>query len=270
MSSKEACKYSEWVCPSCFVMPGDCESDLGSSSLQDQIKTEVLRVLPVVVTTVVVKQTEVFAARTYASVTKESQKEFVVHKCIEQSSSMAVEKGFQRIEDDIAQNDRRKRNIVIRNVPESIENTNTKQNKCDKGGVEKILNIKQPSDIIDVVRLGSQKDKGGNIKDYPRPLHVTLKTPDMAEYYHDYGMGYRMDEGNYWINPDLSKLEREANFRARQQRCELKKNRGESGIELTWQKISAIQGNSDKIVSESGPEGRRQNMKLLFAKLVAE
>ena len=209
-----------------------------------------------------------FAARTYASVTKESQKEFV-HKCIEQSSSMAVEKGFQRIEDDIAQKDRRKRNIFIRNVPESIENTNTKQNKWDKGRVEKILNIKQPSDIINVVRLGSRKDKDGNIKDYPRPLHVILKTPDMAEYYHDYGMGYRTDEG-YWINPDLSKLQREANFRARQQRRELKKKRGESGIELTWQKISAIQGNSDKVVSESGPKGRRQNMKLLYAKLVAE
>ncbi len=111
---------------------------------------------------------------------------------------MAVEKGFQRIEDDIAQKDRRKRNIVIRNLPESIENTNTKQNKWDKGRVEKILNIKQPSDIINVVRLGSRKDKDGNIKDYPRPLHVTLKTPDMAEYYHDYGMGYRTDEG-YWV-----------------------------------------------------------------------
>ena len=118
MSSKEACKYSEWVCPSCFVMPGDCESDLGSSSLQDQNKTEVLRVLPVVVTTVV-KQTEVFAARTYASVTKEFQNEFV-HKCIEQSSSMAVEKGFQRIEDDIAQKDRRKRNIVIRVIRDTF------------------------------------------------------------------------------------------------------------------------------------------------------
>jgi hypothetical protein len=202
-------------------MPVDCESDLGSSSLQDQIKTEVLRVLPVVVTTVV-KQTEVFAARTYASVTKKSQEEFV-HKCIEQSSSMAVEKGFQRIEDDIAEKDRRKRNIVIRNVPESIENTNDKQNKCEKGRVEKLLNIKQPSDIINVVRLGSKKDKDGNIKDYPRPLLITLKTPDMAEYYHDYGMGYRTDEG-YWINPDLSKLQREANFRAKQQRRELKKN----------------------------------------------
>ena len=76
---------------------------------------------------------------------------------------MAVEKGFQRIEDDIAKKNRRERNIVIRNVPESIENTNAKQNKCDKGNVEKILNIKQPSDIINVVRLGSQKDQDGNL-----------------------------------------------------------------------------------------------------------
>ena len=58
--------------PNCFVMPGECqESDWGSSSLQDQVKTEVLRVLPVVVTTIV-KQTEVFADHTYASVCKES------------------------------------------------------------------------------------------------------------------------------------------------------------------------------------------------------
>jgi hypothetical protein len=71
-----------------------------------------------------------------------------------------VEKGFQIIiNDDIAEKDCQKRNIVIHNVPEAIENTNAKQNKCDKGRVEKILNIKQPSNIINVVRLGSQKDK---------------------------------------------------------------------------------------------------------------
>lgn len=54
-----------------------------------------------------------------------------VHKCIEQLLSMAAEKGIQRIEDDIVEKDRRKRNIVIRNVPESIEDTNAKQIKCD-------------------------------------------------------------------------------------------------------------------------------------------
>ena len=37
----------------------------------------------------------------------------------------------------------------------------------------------------------------------------------MKEYHHDYGMGYRTLDG-YLINPDLSKLQREANFRARQ------------------------------------------------------
>ena len=62
-------------------------------SFKTQIKTEVLRVLPVVVTTVV-KQTEVFVAHTYASVTKESLEEFV-HKCIEQSSSMAWRRAFR-------------------------------------------------------------------------------------------------------------------------------------------------------------------------------
>ena len=99
MTSKESARYNEWVCACCFSMPTSCDRRSDSMALQDQIKTEVLRALPAVVTAVV-KQTEQMAVRTYASVTKEAQEQFV-KECIEKSSSIAVEKGYQRIEDDI-------------------------------------------------------------------------------------------------------------------------------------------------------------------------
>ena len=91
-----------------------------------------------------------------------------------------------------------------------------------KPKVKEILKLDQPGDIINVVRLGSRKDKDGNVKDYARPLLIALRTPELAEYYHDYGMGYKTEDG-YWFNPDLPKLQREANFRAKQQRREYKK-----------------------------------------------
>ena len=72
MSSKDAAKYSEWCCSCCFTMPNMGDSGLDKPSLQDQIKAEVLRILPFLVTAVV-KQTETATARTYTAVTKESR-----------------------------------------------------------------------------------------------------------------------------------------------------------------------------------------------------
>ena len=49
-----------------------------------------------------------------------------------------------------------------------------------------------------------------------------LTTPEMAKSKHKYGNGCRVsiDGEQYWINPDLSRAERRANYEARQQRRE--------------------------------------------------
>ena len=152
MSSKESTKYTEWSCPCCFILPTSDDSSSDSKSLQEQIKAEVMNVLPLLVTTVV-KQTEKTANCAYASVTKESQESFV-KKCTEESSTIAVEKGLRRIEGDIAGKDRRKRNIIIRNVSECVKDPHLK--KSDRKIVESILadsDSDSSNEIISVVRL---------------------------------------------------------------------------------------------------------------------
>ena len=95
MSSKEASKYTEWRCPSCFVMPiGDNKSQVLEPSLHEKVQSEIMKVLPLLVTTVV-KETEKHTARTYASVTKETQ-ESLIMDCFEKSSATVVAKEWRK------------------------------------------------------------------------------------------------------------------------------------------------------------------------------
>ena len=65
-------------------------------------------------------------------------------------------------------------------------------------------------------RAGSiRKDSDG--KTIPRPLIIEMKSIDKAEFWHDYGRGYRTDTG-LWINPDLCKADRSAQFFSREER----------------------------------------------------
>ena len=69
------------------------------------------------------------------------------------------------------------------------------------------------SDVKHVFRAGAVQDK-------PRPLIIVLASPELARTKHDYGKGrpIRDKEGRnilYWINPDLIKADRFANYKAR-------------------------------------------------------
>lgn len=150
-----------------------------------------------------------------------------------------LEKGLQRFEDDIAEKDGGKRNAVIRNGPQLNEGSNGRQKQHGITRVNQILDIQDPNVIVNVVRLGSRKDKDGVVKNYPRALLVTLKNPEMAQFYHDYEIGYKTFDG-YWVNPGPSKLQREAIFRVRQQRRESKKRQKCASFESVWRLTEAF------------------------------
>lgn len=86
-------------------MPQDeNRSEVLELTLQEKVKSEVMKVLPFSVTTVV-KETEKHTARTYASVTNATH-ESLIMECFEKWSATVVEKGMQKIEDDIVERDR--------------------------------------------------------------------------------------------------------------------------------------------------------------------
>ena len=89
MSTKEAAKYTEWRCPKCYVLPLE-ESDFQANdpTLHENIKSEVMKILPALVATVV-QETQKQSAKTYASVVKEAQ-ESLIMDCFEKSSATVV------------------------------------------------------------------------------------------------------------------------------------------------------------------------------------
>ena len=97
MSAKEAAKYTEWRCPKCYVLYVFLEeSDFQANdpTLHENIKSEVMKILPALVTTVV-QETQKQSDKTYASVVKEAQ-ESLIMDCFEKSSATVVAKGMQK------------------------------------------------------------------------------------------------------------------------------------------------------------------------------
>ena len=95
--------------------------------------------------------------------------------------------------------------------------------------MQDILELQEPGCIVKCFRLGSPKDENNVLKSVPRPLLVEFDKPETASYYHGNGKGVKSRDG-YWVNPDLSRLQREANFRARKflREKKQKKSIGES------------------------------------------
>ena len=77
--------------------------------------------------------------------------------CFEKSSATVVAKGMQKIEDDIVERDRRKCNVIIRNVPECNYESSLQRRDYEMARhmkVRDILEIQDRKVIVRCVRLG--------------------------------------------------------------------------------------------------------------------
>ena len=149
----------------------------------------------------------------------------------------AVTKG-QSIQDiNQMERDSRRRNIVVSNVKESKDEKSDTRINEDWDRVLDLLGelAVQEKEICKVVRAGPRKTEA-ELKEETRkalaekrrprlvrPLIVTVVTPRLAEDLHVYGSGRKLTyEGvEHWINPDLIRVDREAQYNARK----LKKER---------------------------------------------
>ena len=140
--------------------------------------------------------------------------------CFEKSSATVVAKGMQKIEDDIVERDRRKCNVIIRNVPECNYKSSLQRRDYDMAEVQDILEIQDRKVIVRCVHLGKLSGQ----ESVCRPLLVSFDKPETACRHHGNGKGVKSKDG-YWINTDLSKMQREANVRARKFLREAKQRR---------------------------------------------
>ena len=96
----------------------------------------------------------------------------------------------------------------------------------DKDFVLRLLDIREDQ-LINVSRAGPPIGSLRNDRRTTRPLIITVSTPEMAAYLHNYGRGWRIASRNgvFWVNPDLIKADRIANAKARDAR-KMRRQRG--------------------------------------------
>ena len=102
-------------------------------------------------------------------------------------------------------------NIVINNIPDDPNTNNT----------DVVNAILKDENIVNLFRPGPPPGLGTNSdKNTPRPLIIRLSSPVDAQYWHRNSSGRKTEyEGSdIWINPDLTRVERSANYTARQER----------------------------------------------------
>ena len=139
-----------------------------------------------------------------------------------------VKDAVRQMDTDQIERVKRECNVVINQVPEKIVN-----GKHDKENDLKFLYQTcgfEENEVVScfragkVTKLDSSKD---GITPRPRPLVVKLKTKEDAMWWCDYGNGWKVESDNsdepekkavYWINQDLNRADREAQFFVRQER----------------------------------------------------
>jgi hypothetical protein len=216
-----------WRCPSCIMQ----RLGMGSTIIQETVKSEIEKAVPGIVRSVVeatVKSKDF--KKTFADIASgraehmekkvEKTVEKTMHSAIKENQEALLQKAAQKQDVEHYEREKRKRNIVVSNLRESSLITPKGRYESDVKKLLKLmmvhhLDIKE-EDIVTCYRAGAKREDQG-----PRLLIVTLETPRLAEHFHKYGTGQRLDNGTgekskyVWINPDMIKADRDANYNAR-------------------------------------------------------
>ena len=215
---------NDWLCPLCFEYPESVKESLNEDELDvptlqvDKISTAVRKevevIIPKVVSAVVdkIKETTVQdivneagqnVTKVWGDMAKSDQKN-MIQRVVEASSETALQKSLQTIDSNLTEQRKRVRNIVLSNVPEGSEGDNLKSVVC----VAMDNEVCEP-DILFARRLGKKGLR-------PRMIHVVLRKEDDAIFFTNNGRGRRFND--VWVNPDLTRAEREALYQKRVER----------------------------------------------------
>ena len=183
--------------------------------------------------------------RTFAEVVNNSQNVIrkETKKCFDESLTSALQESQGEIiarttarqEADQLEKERRSRNVAISGIPESNAPNNKAKEAADTEFVCKLLQIR--TDQVEgcyragpPIGIGSNKNKEG-----PRTLIVKLESPELAKMKHKYGNGDKLESNGavHWVNPDLTRAERKANYLARLKRKERLRSREDTATATT-------------------------------------
>ena len=220
---------TNWKCIRCFSLPKAIADKIGlpnpvqegSDTIKNTVREEMRARIPEVIGEIVnevksalgessLKQLAEEAndtiVKNWESFAKTEQKK-VITEVVEKTSEVAMEKNLGRISADLTEQKNRVRNCILSEIPEGSGGADT-----SLGQVVATLSGGEFStdDIAVCKRLGIKRD-GQN-----RLTLVVFKREQVAAEFHNFGRGRKL--GNTWVNPDLTRTEREARYQSRVER----------------------------------------------------
>lgn len=235
--SKYGCNsIINWHCPICFKFDpeikekigegdGDSVNESSDSSVKKEVRMRINEAVPIIVNEVVegiktalgdtqvsemMKTANERVTKTWADIASKEQKK-VINEVVEKTSETALKKSISLIDANLSEQKKRVRNVVISNIAEDSgreEDTSL----CDI-----VINILgedlSTNEIVTCKRLG--KKTPGQTR--PRLVLLIFKREEDAMYFHNWGRGRKLN-GGIWVNPDLTRTEREAMYQRRQER----------------------------------------------------
>ena len=186
-----------------------------TSTIKETIKNELSCIMEKTKVDFVTESSK--AVRTYVDVVKTEVKTAIEQK----PSTQLVKDTVRQIDADAMERVKRECNVIINHVPENPTNGHDSR-ESDVNFLTSVCGMRR-DEINSCFRAG--KIKSGEAPAAPRPLVVKLETKDSAMYWCDNGRGYRVtDESDdekkkhFWINQDLCRADREAQFFLREER----------------------------------------------------
>lgn len=230
ISEDMAATIEDWKCPRCYVSrytpvklikstfpevvsSGSC--NVGKEELRKMIKEE----LATTKSEIVAESKE--TAKSYASALKDEVKETTEKKTSKELAKQVV------VQMDVDNVERKKRecNIVVKGVKESSTQDAGASSSADLEFLSGTGDIAR-EEIVSCFRAGKRTvDSNGN--EIPRPLVAKLKSKEKMLTYTKNGKGNMVESKSetgsdgkplrYWINQDLCRADREAQFFVRQE-----------------------------------------------------
>ena len=229
-------KIVSYKCPMCFTLSPEIKESLGienedaggTETVKATVRREIKEVMPKVIEELVsvvksalgentmqklVKDANEKISKSWADIAKTEQNR-VIKDVVGKTSEIAMKESLSKISADLSEQKTRQRNVIMSNVSEGYGGTDSSLADvvCNFAGHDL-----SHEEIAYCKRLG-EKRAGVN-----RLILIVLKKEDCAAELHNFGRGRNLGNG-LWINPDLTRTEREAKYIEREKRRE-RKNR---------------------------------------------
>ena len=227
-----------WECPKCFVCslvePEKVADTAENRTLQLLIKEELHLINPVIRTTIknelqkclpseiyskkdikeLLEESNCKAVKSYADITATSQKKVIDELSAVQTTKEVVKEVTSQLGVESIEREKRRLNLCVMKAPESTKNGAKDRQDDDTTFCVTTLGIPK-EDIESCHRAGKKKDDDST---FNRPLIIKMKNQKAHTTWSDNGRGYLVTGTKYYINPDLCKADRDANFRVRKER----------------------------------------------------